>query len=198
MPVKINPRKLRGPWTDGYALDVHTVSSTMIGYNAYGHPVFDTVRSPLGELLYRLKNRGDQTAIPEIATTAAEFVKKWGLQVDSIVSVPPSNTTRKHQPVIGVAAALSEYLRVPLCAGCLTKAKNTAQLKDVFDYAKRTEILKSAFAVDASKTKGKHLLVIDDLYRSGATVTAIAQLLTTTGGASAVYLLTLTQTRKLS
>jgi len=124
-------------------------------------------------LLYRLKNRGDQTAIPEIATTAAEFVKKWGLQVDSVVAVPPSNTTRKRQPVIGVAAALSEYLRVPLCEGCLSKAKNTAQLKDFFDYAKRTEILKDAFAVDASKTKGKRLLLIDDLYRSGATVSAI-------------------------
>ena len=47
MPAKINPRKLRGPWTDGYALDVHTTSSTMIGHNAYGHAVFDTVRSPL-------------------------------------------------------------------------------------------------------------------------------------------------------
>jgi competence protein ComFC len=198
VPVKINPRKLHGPWTDAYALDVHTTSSTMIGYNAYGHAVFDTVRSPLGELLYRLKNRGDQTAISEIVTTAGEFVKKWGLQVDAVVPVPPSNTARKHQPVIGVARALGEYLGVPLCEGCLAKAKNTAQLKDVFDYAKRTEILKDAFAVDATKTTGKSLLLIDDLYRSGATVSVIAKLLTTVGRARAVYLLTLTQTRKLT
>ena len=181
MPAKINPRKLRGPWTDGYALDVHTTSSTMIGHNAYGHAVFDTVRSPLGELLYRLKNRG-----------------RWAIPVDAIVPVPPSNTTRKHQPVIGVARALSEYLRVPLCEGCLAKIKSTGQLKDVFDYARRAEILKDAFSVDAPRTKGKRLLLIDDLYRSGATAGAIAQLLTTTGGARAVYLLTLTQTRKLA
>jgi hypothetical protein len=44
VPVSMNPRKLLGPWTDGYALDVHTVSSTMIGHNAYGHAVFDTLR----------------------------------------------------------------------------------------------------------------------------------------------------------
>jgi predicted amidophosphoribosyltransferase len=149
-------------------------------------------------LLYRLKNRGDQTAIAEIVATAGEFVKQWGLQVDSIVPAPPSNTKRKHQPVIAVAAALGEYLRVPLCEGCLTKAKNTAQLKDVFDYGKRTEILKDAFGIDASRTKGRRLLLVDDLYRSGATVSAISQLLTTTGGAFAVYLLTLTQTRKLA
>lgn len=198
MLAKINPRKLHGPWTGGYALDVHTTSSTMIGHNAYGHAVFDTVRSPLGELLYRLKNRGDQSAIPEIVAAAGEFVKRWAVRVDAIVPVPPSNTARKHQPVIGVAKALGDYLRVPLCEGCLAKIKNTGQLKDVFDYAKRAEILKDAFSVDAAKTKGKRLLLMDDLYRSGATAGAIAQLLTATGGARAVYLLTLTQTRKLA
>ena len=113
MPVKINPHKLRGPSTDGYALDVHTTSSTMIGHNAYGHAVFDTVRSPLGELLYRLKNRGDQTTIPEVVATAGEFINGWGIQVDAVVPVPPSNTARKNQPVIEVARALSLYLRAP-------------------------------------------------------------------------------------
>jgi predicted amidophosphoribosyltransferase len=80
----------------------------------------------------------------------------------------------------------------------VTKVKSTAQLKDVFDFAKRTEILSGAFAVDVAKTNGKRLLLIDDLYRSGATVSAIAQLLMTNGAARAVYLLTLTQTRKLA
>ena len=169
----------------------------MIGHNAYGHAVFDTVRSPLGELLYRLKNRGDQTTIPDIVATAGEFVKGWGVQVDAVVPVPPSNTARKNQPVIEVARALSQHLRAPLCEACLSKAKNTAQLKDIFDYTKRTEILKDAFSVDAL-TEGKRLLLIDDLYRSGATVSAIAQLLSTTGRAHAVYLLTLTHTRKLA
>jgi hypothetical protein len=44
MPVKISPRRLRGPWIEGYALDLHTISSTMIGYNQYGHPEFDCKR----------------------------------------------------------------------------------------------------------------------------------------------------------
>ena len=169
----------------------------MIGHNAFGHPVFDTVRSTLGELLYRLKNRGDETVIPEIVDTAATFLKGWGVRIDAVVPVPPSNTSRKRQPVIAVATALSEALGVPLCEACVTKVKSTAQLKDVFDFAKRTEILTGAFSVDVAKTNGKRLLLIDDLYRSGATVSAIAQLLMTTGAARAVYLLTLTQTRKL-
>ena len=78
------------------------------------------------------------------------------------------------------------------------KIKNTAQLKDVFDYAERIKILKDAFSVDATRTKGKCILLLDDLYRSGATVGAITRLLTITGRARDVYLLTLTQTRKLA
>ena len=170
----------------------------MIGHNAFGHPVFDTTRSPLGELLYKLKNRGDETVIPEIVDTAASFLKGWRVRIDAIVPVPPSNTTRKRQPVIAVANELSEALGIPVCDGCVTKAKSTGQLKDVFDFAKRAEILKGAFTVDVAKTKGKRLLLLDDLYRSGATVSTIAQLLMTTGAARAVYLLTLTQTRKLA
>lgn len=169
----------------------------MIGHNAFGHPVFDTMRSPLGELLYQLKNRGDEAAIPEIVDAAARFLNGWRVGLDAIVPVPPSNTARKRQPVIAVANALSEVLGISVCDGCVTKVKSTGQLKDVFDFAKRTEILNGAFIVDVAKTKGKRLLLLDDLYRSGATVSAIAQLLMTAGVARAVYLLTLTQTRKL-
>jgi predicted amidophosphoribosyltransferase len=127
MAVKINPHRLVGPWSGGYALDVHTTSSTMIGHNAFGHKVFDTVRSPLGELLYRLKNRGDETVLPEIVDTAATFLRGRGVLLDALVPVPPSNTARKRQPVIAVAKALSEVLGVPLCEACVTKVKSTAQ-----------------------------------------------------------------------
>jgi len=194
--VKINPRKLRGAWTDGFALDVHTTGSTFLGYNAYGHPEFDTARSPLGDLVYRLKNRGDRSTIEPIVETVVAFLKTWQLRVDSIVPVPPSNTAKKSQPVIELATTISERTGIPLCTSCMSKVKSTAQLKDIFDRAKRDEILADAFSVNRDQTKGKRLLVFDDWYRSGATAGAITKLLAGEGAASAVYLLTLTQTRK--
>ena len=197
MSVKINPRKLNGPWADGYALDLQTTGSTFLGYNGYGHPVFDTHRPPLGELLHQLKNSGDQSAVQPIVETVIDFLKTWRPRVDAIVPVPPSNTSRKHQPVTEVAVALSEQTGIPLCESCLSKVKSTGQLKDVFDFAKRAEILSGAFSVNEKKTSGKRLLLFDDLYRSGATVSTITRLLLEAGGASAVYLLTLTRTRKL-
>ncbi len=196
MSVKINPRKLRGPWTDGFALDHHTTGSTFLAYNAFGHPEFDTARPPLGDLVYRLKNRGDRSAIEPIVETVLDFLKTWQLRVDAIVPVPPSNTSRRNQPVIEVATAISKRTGIPLCPSCVSKMKSTAQLKDVFDRAKRDEILADAFSVDREQTQGKRLLLFDDLYRSGATAGAVAKLLAGEGAASAVHLLTLTQTRK--
>ena len=55
MAVTINPKQIKGKWTLGYALDVHTVSSIHIGINEKGYDVFKTKRSGVGELLYQLK-----------------------------------------------------------------------------------------------------------------------------------------------
>jgi predicted amidophosphoribosyltransferase len=183
----------------GYSLDIHTTASTFLGHNEYGHPVYDTARSPMGELLYRLKYRGDKDALREIVDTVAAFLTgKWRLQADIIVPVPPSNTARKNQPVMEVAHHLSDRCKIPLCDACVTKVKSTTQLKNVFELAKRRELLRDAFAVDPEKAAGKRILVFDDLYRSGATAGTISRLLSSDGGAKDVYLLTLTQTRRSS
>jgi competence protein ComFC len=189
--VEISPRRLRGPWLDGYALHVHTLSSTFLGNDQFGHARFDTTRSPVGELLYRLKYRNDQTAIGQLVDAAEMFLETWRPAVDAIVPVPPS-VPRKNQPVMVVATALAERLQVRLCTSCLFKLKKTPQLKDITDYDERTEALKGAFAVVAEQTKGKNLLLFDDLYGSGATAGAIVELLKKEGKAKAVYLLTLT------
>ncbi len=134
MSVEINPRRLRGgAWNDGYALHVHTLGSTFIGNNQFGHPMFDTKRSPVGELLYQLKYRNDQTAVEQLVDAAEEFLKTWRPPIDAIVPVPPS-ATRKSQPVIAIAKTLAERLQIPLCTSCLSKMKQTPQLKDIVEY----------------------------------------------------------------
>ena len=64
MYVDINPQRLRCPWDDGYALDIHTRSSTPIGYDSYGHLRFDTIYSPVGEPLNWLKSKADPSGNP--------------------------------------------------------------------------------------------------------------------------------------
>jgi predicted amidophosphoribosyltransferase len=190
--IEIKPQILRGPWTSGFSLHVHSLSSTYLGDDEYGHPRFSTTRSQVGELLYQLKYRQDKSAISDLARAAADFCKNhWQLEIDAIIPVPPTQT-RRLQPVQAVAEALAALLSVPLCAG-LKKVKKTPQLKDLSDYHERMEALQDAFEVDVSQTKGKRLLLFDDLYGSGATVRTITAGLFEKGGAKSVYLLTLTK-----
>ena len=164
----------------------------ILGDDEYGHPGFSTTRSPVGELLYQLKYRQDKTASDQLAQAAAEFCRStWRLKVDAIIPVSPTQA-RKVQPVLAVDEALADLLHVPLCAG-LKKVKRTLQLKDLTDYHERLEALHDAFVIDPSQTKGKRLLLFDDLYGSGATVRTIVDALTRHGDVKSVHLLTLTK-----
>lgn len=197
MSVEIHPKQLKGDWDDGYALDVHTVESTYIGDNEFGRPMFDSKRSALGELLYQLKYRNDKAAIGPIVETVAEFLKAWEIQPHLIVPMPPSNPSRPSQPVIEIARALSGALGITLCEKCVLKTQSTPQLKNVYDFAERERILRDAFTVNQKATGGKRVLLLDDLYRSGATMNAVARVLKSSGKAAAVYVLALTYTRSL-
>jgi predicted amidophosphoribosyltransferase len=190
--------KLLGAWQEGYALDLHTTASTFLGTDAFGHEMFDTKRSEVGELLYRLKYGRDRTALEPLADTVTAFLRGWNVGIDALVPVPSSNTARQVQPVAEISRMVCDRAGIALCDTCIKKVRRTAQLKDVFDFEKRAAVLKDAFAVDRTLTEGTRLLPFDDLYRSGATVTAIANLLLSQGRAAAVFLLTLTRTRSRS
>ena len=41
------PIRIFGNWKEGFAFDLHTISSVYLGDNEYGHPVFDTKRSEM-------------------------------------------------------------------------------------------------------------------------------------------------------
>ncbi|HWB30478.1 MAG TPA: hypothetical protein VG736_08260 [Vicinamibacterales bacterium] len=192
--VKSDPRRLRGPWAAGYVLErQHTLNSEFLGHDSYGHAQFDTKRSPLGELVFRLKNRNDKTTLPDIADTAADFVGKRKLRIDAIVPIPPSRR-RTFQPVLEIAKALAGSLSIPVLRGAVTKTKETPQLKDVFGYDERQKLLDGAFSFDRKVVEARRLLLVDDLYRSGATATVAAQGLID-AGAAAVYFLAITKTR---
>ncbi len=195
--VTINPIKLSGNWTQGYALDIHTIDSTFIGYDEYGHEVFNTRRSEIGELLYRLKYKSDKTALDEIIDTVANFLENRREIIDAItaiIPVPPSKN-RAFQPVLEITKSLSSRLRIPFHDNVLVKTKETPELKDVYEYEKRMELLKNAFDVGSDVLNGKSILLLDDLCRSGATLNAVTEILYNQGNVRNVYVLTLTKTR---
>jgi len=199
--IKINPIKLPGNWFEGFALDLHTISSEFLGYDEYGHEVFDTKRSEMGELLYRLKYGSDKSVLNEILDVVVNFLNhRWKISkiLDGIIPVPPSKADRDFQPVVEIAKGVSSRLQIPIYQDYLIKVKETPELKNIYEYEERLELLKDAFAVRNSLIDEKNILLFDDLYRSGATLNAITRVLYKQGMVGRVYVLVLTKTRSKS
>jgi len=195
MAVAISPKRIVGRWNLGSALDIHTVGSVHVGINEFGHDVFDTKRSELGQLLYRLKYCSDLSAVDAIVEATAEFLNPWRNKFDLIVPVPPSGS-RSVQPVIILARGIGNAVSLPV-AECVTTTRSPIQLKGVRDRQKRRELLDGLYAVDRTITEGKNILLFDDLYRSGSTMNAIADLVRNEGHSAVVRVLTVTKTRSI-
>lgn len=194
--VNINPMRIPGRWRQGYVLDYHTLSSEFLGYDEFGRGVFDTKRSGIGELLYRLKYRSDKAVLDSIVDTALQFIASWKPNINIIVPVPPSKT-RIFQPVIEISKALSSRLNIPCCEDCIIKSQATPELKNVYDYNERIRLLETAFTIN-KPFEGASVLLFDDLYRSGATLNAITEVLYDKGQTTHIYALALTRTRSTS
>jgi predicted amidophosphoribosyltransferase len=188
--------KIPGSWKEGYVLDYHTKSSDFVGYDEYGHPQFSTVRTPVGDLLYRLKYKGQKAALGEIVSVAAEFIRGWGPPVKVIVPVPPSRP-RSSQPVMHIAQGIGAVLEIPVY-DVVRKAPTAKELKNVFDYHERLKLLANAHSVTSTDIRGKTVLLVDDLYRSGATLNAVTASLKTQGKVREVYAFCPTRTRSSS
>ena len=95
--------RLKGNWTKGLAFDLHTVASVYLGPDEFGHDRFDNTRSEIGELVYQLKYKHDQSAVPKIIDllSVIQGIEKF----DAIIPVP-SSKARAVQPVDAIAKAL--------------------------------------------------------------------------------------------
>lgn len=193
--VEIHPMRIPGRWEEGFVLDYHTVSSIYLGDDLYGRPVFDTTRTEIGELLFRLKFRSDNSVASEIAGIIADFLVRWNPDIELIIPVPPSSP-RNVQPVFVIAERLGERLGIPAMFDCVARTKEMPAIKNIYDYEERVSLLEDAHEVVQSSAAGKRVLLFDDLYRSGATMNSIADVLYNQGNVAAVYGLAITRTRR--
>jgi competence protein ComFC len=192
--VKIKPIKIKGRWQFGVALDLHTTSSTPIGINEHGHMQFETVRPEIAELLYRLKSRTDQNAAGAIIEAATHFLRRHRNKLDAIIPVPPPSRARAVQPVIILAQGIGTALNLPVIS-CINTTRPTSQLKNILDPEERRKHVEGLYQVAAAQTRGKSILLFDDLFRSGTTMNAITDVLLDQGEAATVRALTITKTR---
>jgi competence protein ComFC len=195
--MKIDPQRITGNWTHGWALDRHTVRSVLGGEPGAGYAVFQTERSELGEALYELKYRGDREQAGPIAGAICDFIRSRPELGDirAVLAVPPSDTRRSFQPVQALAARIGAELGLPAPDDYLLKNRPTRPLKSVAGKRRRREELTGAFAVADQRFAGTHVLLFDDLFRSGETLKTVTAVLLFQGHAAMVSVLAATSTR---
>lgn len=192
--MELHPQGVNGPWKAGIVLDWHTIGSQVIGQNEFGHPIFDTTRSEVGELLYQFKYRNNQAALKKLVKVVVEFFGEKGKgKFDLVLPVPPSNSNRT--VTAQIAQGLADGLDTAFSNDALTKVKSTSELKNLVDPEQRKQALAGAFKADKAQIEGKVVLLVDDLYRSGATLEAASQVVGAQGKAKHVYVLAVTRTR---
>ncbi|MCX7834624.1 MAG: phosphoribosyltransferase family protein, partial [bacterium] len=157
---------------------------------------FHTVRSEIGEAVYRFKYCSDHSQLHRIAEVAASFLQRQYFihRVSAVVPIPPSEY-RSFQPVVELAKAIAQKLRIEFYQNVLVRTRSGTSLKNIDDPEQRQKELKGAFSVNSQLLARKNVLLVDDLYRSGSTLNEATNVLHSQGNVSYVYVITMTKTR---
>lgn len=178
---KPHPRPLLGAWQAGWALGFHSRISGG-----------EWMRSGVGDLTWRLKYNADPSALPALVQQALNLFQAHPemMQVDVIVPVPAS-TERSLNPVQAFCEALGGKIGLPVMA-LLVKTRQTRPQKEMKTLAQKRANVASAFALKGNLT-GRKILLVDDLFDSGATLEEITKVLLA-HKVACVNVLTLTKT----
>jgi len=185
---------ISGPWKTGFAFDIHTLRSRHIGDDEYGRPRFQSDRSPIGQCLYNLKFGQKFAEIANIINilSSNEDFKNFIDKIDVIVPVPPSNKYRRLQPVILVAQEIARTFNKELRQDIFLSS-NSEEMKNI-DTVEKYDRIKNALRMEGQLDKSKNILLFDDVFDSGSTLTAMTNMLIEKD-CYGVFVFTLTKTR---
>lgn len=155
-----------------------------------GFPVFEYTGA-IQNALYDFKYHNQR----DYAGFFAECVDKQygkqlrGLQVDGVVPVPVHKKKRKsrgYNQAELLAREISKRLQVPMYPDYLVRQINTSPQKELNDVS-RMKNLKNAFKIGKNTVQLGKILLVDDIYTSGATIEACTEVLLSAGAQEVYY-----------
>lgn len=174
-------------------MDKHSLGSEYIGEDAYGHPRFNTTRTEVGEATYQLKYHKDWSQVKPLAQAIAENIYPKLPEVGFIIPMP-ATTQRPRQPVTEVAKELGILLQIPMFSNVLLKAKCGKSLKDLDTKEEKIQSIGNSFSIsDEISSEGPlNVLVVDDLFHTGASMESACKVLRTYPKVGKIYVASLT------
>jgi predicted amidophosphoribosyltransferase len=193
--MQVDIKIIEGNWNLGYSLDKHTIRSTPVGYNEYGHMQFHTERPEAGEALFQLKYRDDFSQVPIIGRQLYNSFGKAFSSSDLIIPMPASKP-RIRQPVTEIARDLASRMSIPCIENLLVKTSSTPPMKDIEARDEKVSTLVGAFTVNDVLREGKFdILIVDDLFDTGSSLEAATTVLRGYRKVRNIYVATVTRKR---
>lgn len=181
-----------------YSLDRQTKKSEYIGDYPNGRPMFDTERTEIGEAVYKLKNNADISQVDFLAEQAHKVCRdRFVFDGENPVGIiaMPSSKDRSVQPVHEIAKALKDKMGVKWSKNLLAKGK-TEQMKDKGSFAEKYNLLKGKFSITQKLQQHYDVILLDDLFDTGATLKSAIETLEKCPQIGKIYALTMTRTKK--
>lgn len=151
-------------------------------------PPFDTARSvfqyqdPVKTLIHRIKYNDDGYALRSLASLAMEYTFLDHLKPDMVIPVPlHSKRLRKRGFNQSLRLARTIFPHIPLGMDILTRTLNTKPQTEL-SMKERHRNVRNAFETASPLPDGMEtILLVDDVYTTGATVRACAKALKRAG-----------------
>lgn len=184
--------KVDGPWDEGYILDKYIENSEFIGEDPFGHPHFNNTYTKIGGLLHSMKYNGHFDTSGEIVSCCSTFLKFWlgDKRIDIVLPVPPT-LERPIQPVHMISKTIAKLLSVHYSSEVLvktTKEQSKSMPKD-------KKNLKGSIQKVRDANRECNILLVDDLYSTGATASECVLALKDDNLINKVYYLAIAKTK---
>ena len=155
-------------------------------------PDFDRARAAVvyGDVSHQLINGFKSRDRTELAPVLARWLVQCGRSIlgpdKKIAPIPlyPAALARRRFNQSGLlAGALSNLTALPVRYDLIRRRRATAPQKDLSASARRRNVA-GAFEADKTQVAGAHIVLIDDVLTTGATISAAARALKRAGAAS--------------
>ena len=150
----------------------------------------DAVKQSIYRFKYKNKREYASFYAHEAADRYGGIIAQWGIEV--IIPVPMFPDKQRHRGYNQaelLACELGERLNIPVNTEILIRSKKTTPMKELNDIERRKNV-ENAFNIQINVVEYKKILLVDDIYTTGATVDQCSKVLKQYG-AEEVYFLCL-------